>query len=242
MTLAREQDAFGHAFRAYLDGGRQSCVVERDDGYLEAEPLTSYFADYRDWGTHQKRAIRYARGRVLDVGCGAGRHALYLQDKGLDVLAIDASPGAIHVCRQRGVKETRLVSITQVSRRWGCFDSVLMLGNNFGLVANPKRAKWLFQRIHGMTSERGRIIAETFDPGDTVNPFHRVYQRQNRARGRLRGQIRLRIRYQKYATPWFDYLFVSRNEMKSILRGTGWRIAAAIPSSGTHYIAVLEKG
>lgn len=241
MVLTRRQDAFGHAFRAFLDGSRQSDIVERDDGYVEAEDLASYFTDHRDWPPHQKHAIRLARGRVLDVGCGAGRHALHLQDRGLDVVATDISPGAVDVCRKRGVEEVRLVPITQVPHGWGPFDTVLMLGNNFGLVENPKRAKWLLKRFHRATSEQGRIIAETLDPRETANPFHKKYQRWNRARGRLRGQIRLRIRYQGYMTPWFDYLFVSRGEMTVLLRGTGWRVTRVIDSPGPQYVAILEK-
>lgn len=60
-------------------------------------------------------------------------------------------------------------------------------------------------------------------------------------RGRAAGQTRIRVRYLDLATPWFDYLFVSRSELRGILRGTRWRIETIIDSRGPTYIAVLRK-
>ena len=57
----------------------------------------------------------------------------------------------------------------------------------------------------------------------------------------MAGQLRLRIRYRTYATPWFDYLLVSKDEMRSILDGTGWQVARFIDSRGPAYVAVIEK-
>jgi len=241
MALSSRQDAFGHALRAFLDGRTTSAVVERDDGYVEADPLRDYFARPRRWPAHQKRALRLARGRVLDIGCGAGRHALHLQERGLDVVATDVSPGAVAVCRARGLRNARLVAATRIPREWGPFDTVLLLGNNFGLVENPVRARWLLGRLHRLTSGGARILAETIDPGVTDKSVHRRYQKANRARGRMRGQIRLRVRWEDHATPWFDYLLVSRREMASLLRGTGWKVERVIASPGRQYVAVLEK-
>lgn len=237
------RDAYGHALRDYLHGkGRGYEVVERDDGYVDVSGGRGmYLADYPNWPPRHRQAMRYAQGRVLDVGCGAGRHALYLQRKGLDVLGIDTSPLAVAVSRHRGLKNVRLMSANQVGPALGTFSTVLMLGNNFGLVANPERARWLLRRLHGITDDDARIIAETVDIYQTDNPFHRPYHRHNRQRGRMAGQVRMRVRYQKYATPWFDYLFVSRKEMEKILRGTGWAVKRFIPPHGPFYIAVIVK-
>ena len=67
-----------------------------------------------------------------------------------------------------------------------------------------------------MTSEDARVIAWSTDPYQTTEPLHLQYHRLNRRRGRMSGQLRIRMRYQKYATPWFDYLLVSTEEMQDI--------------------------
>ena len=77
--LTRQQDAYGQAMWDYLHHGRGFEIVERDDGLaaVSSGPPT-YMAPFKDWPPHQKKAIRLARGRVLDIGCGAGRVALHL--------------------------------------------------------------------------------------------------------------------------------------------------------------------
>jgi 2-polyprenyl-3-methyl-5-hydroxy-6-metoxy-1,4-benzoquinol methylase len=66
-------------------------------------------------GPHETKAFSHMRGRVLDIGFGAGRIAIYLQKKGFDVLGIDVSPFAILVCKLRGLRRAKLISITQLS-------------------------------------------------------------------------------------------------------------------------------
>ncbi len=189
----------------------------------------------------EKRAIRYARGRVLDIGVGAGRHALYLQERGHDVLGTDVSPLALQVAKLRGLRKTRLLPITQVSRKLGVFDTILMLGNNFGLMASEKRARWLLRRFKSITPPDGRIIASSLDIYQTNDKAHRAYQRANRRRGRMGGQIRMRIRTRQYATPYFDYLMVSLKEMQMIVAGTGWAIARHYEGPGPLYAVVIER-
>ena len=239
------QDAYGHLILDYYNGQSNVEIVERVDGFITTSrlgPLT-YFAEYGDWAEHQKLAMTHATGRVLDIGCGAGRHAIYLQKQGLDVLGVDISPLAIQVCQCRGLKNAIAMPITQLSSKTGTFDTLLMMGHNFGLVENFTRARWLLRRFLKMTSPAGKIIAETHDPYQTTVPGHLAYHQFNRDRGRMGGQIRIRIRYRQYATPWFDYLFVSKPEMEQILHGTGWVIERYIETSDSipTYIAILEK-
>lgn len=92
-------------------------------------------------------------------------------------MAIDNSPLAIKICRLRAVSPARVMSITQVSRRLGSFDTLLLLGHNFGLMSNARRARWLLRRLAGVTTQKARIIAETLDPYATSAPEHRLYLR-----------------------------------------------------------------
>ena len=80
-----------------------------------------YLAPVRRWKAVERRALRYARGRVLDVGCGAGRVALELQVRGREVVAIDPSPGAGEVSRGRGVRDVRLLRLEDVDESLGHF-------------------------------------------------------------------------------------------------------------------------
>ncbi|MFH1502609.1 MAG: methyltransferase domain-containing protein [Candidatus Eisenbacteria bacterium] len=237
------QDAFGHMILDYHNGDRTGReIIERDDGYFDvAGGPAAYFAEYARWLPHEKRAMQYARGRVLDVGCGAARHALHLQGKGLDVTGIDVSPLALKVSRARGLKKARLLPFTGVDPSLGTFDTITTLGNNFGLFGSPGRARWLLRKLKRMTSDGARIISESTHVYQTTNKFHLDYHRLNRRRGRMAGQTRLKVHYRMYTTPWFDYLLVSQPEMEKILEGTGWKVNRFLESGASPYIAVIEK-
>jgi hypothetical protein len=116
-----------------------------------------------------------------------------------------------------------------------------MYGNNFGLFGSPARAKRLLRRLHTMTSADARILGESMDPHQTTNPDHLAYHRRNRKLGRLAGQVRIRARSRALKTPWFDYLFVSRTEMRATVKGTGWHVVRTYPPRGPQYVALLEK-
>jgi SAM-dependent methyltransferase len=244
-VLKEHQDAFGREIYDYFkDAGDETIIeiVERDDGYIDAYGgVGTYFSEYKDWPLPYKKAMKYARGRVLDIGCGAGRCSLYLQGRGMDAVGIDNSPLAIEVCKQRGLKNARVISINRISKSLGIFDTIIMMGNNFGLFGSFEDARRLLRKMHDMTSEKARIIAESNDVYKTNEPDHLGYHEFNRKRGRMAGQIRLRVRRGKYVTPWFDYLMVSREEMEDIVRGTGWEIKKIIESNRSPYIAVMEK-
>ena len=241
--LTDRQDAFGHEMYDYYHGQGGYEIIERDDGLFSISTGPAlYFLDRDRWPEEERKAIEYARGRVLDIGCGAGRHALYLQGRGLDVVGIDPSPLATQVSRERGLRDARVLSLTQASRpRLGVFDTILMLGNNFCLVGNPKRAKWFLRRAHRMTTDAGRIIAGTRDPRLTEMPEHLDYHARNREQGKLSGQARVRVRYKKYVSPWIDFLMVSRAELAALLEGTGWEIGDVTDAGNGPYVAILEK-
>lgn len=218
-------------------------IIERDDNYIDTGSAAGmYFSEYEQWSPVERQAVDLAGGRVLDIGCGAGRHSLYLQQKGFDVTAIDNSPGAIEVCRLRGLKNAVVRPVADVDEfAPNSFDTILMLGNNFGLFGDPVNAKLLLEKLARVTSPEARIIAGTRDPYKTDSAEHLEYHELNRRRGRMPGQIRMRVRYGRAVGEWFDYLFVSPEEMKEVVAETAWRVKDFIEAGGPDYAAIIDK-
>ncbi|MCI0633649.1 MAG: class I SAM-dependent methyltransferase [Actinobacteria bacterium] len=240
--MRSDQDSYGHAMYDFLRGKGGQEIVEYDDGFIFSTGGPSfYFAEFPKWSAAERTAMRSVVGRVLDVGCGAGRVAIHLQERGHDVLGIDNSPLAVRVARTRGLKHAKVLSISEIDARLRTFDTIVMMCNNFGLVGSRAAAKRLLGTFHRITSDRGRTLAASTDPRKGRSP-HRAYHQRNRSRGRLPGQIRCRIRYRTYATPWADFLLVSRAEMRSLVRHTGWRIRRFVDAPHEPlYVAILEK-
>ncbi len=157
------------------------------------------------------------------------------------MVAIDVSPGAAEVCRRRGVDDVRLLPLARVDDDLGVFDTVLMMCGNFGLVGNAEEASTILRRLHAMTSLHGRIVLDSVDPYVDSDAADLAYQERNRARGRMPGQVTIRIRYRGHATPWYDLLNVSAAELGQLVAGTGWRLARVVEGEPPDYYAVLEK-
>ena len=183
--------------------------------------------------------MRFVRGRVLDLGCGAGRVGLHLQSHGHEVVGIDVSPLAVAVARRRGLSDVRLGTLDDAVRAGERFDTILLLGNNLGLLAGERQGRRLLRKLARVATDGGRTLAGSFDPYDGASALARRYQAGNRARGRMGGVERLRVRYRQYATPWYDVLSVSREEVTWLVDGTGW-VASRFVGEGPGYVAVLE--
>jgi SAM-dependent methyltransferase len=211
-------------------------IVERDDGFITSAGL-NYFAPVRRWPAVERRALRFVRGRVLDVGVGAGRVALELQARGREVVAIDVSPGAVEVARNRGVSDVRLLAFEEVDASLGHFDTVVMYGNNFGLFGSRAKARRLLRRLRPFVA---RIVATSNDPYATEDPAHLAYHERNRGRGRMSGQLRLRVRSRDLVGPWFEYLIVSPDEMADIVESTSWQLRRLVRDDGSYFVAVLD--
>ena len=110
------------------------------------------------------------------MGCGAGKHALYLR-KRLDVTRIDVSPLAVKICRLRGLRKTQVLSLEQIDKfPVSSADTVIMMGNNFGLFGGFPKAKILLRKLLRIMSPDALIIAVTTDPYQTKNSYHRCYR------------------------------------------------------------------
>ena len=170
-------------------------IIERDDGLINGAPADHYLAEPREWQPHDHRALRLCRGHVLDVGCGAGRTALELQRRGIAVTGLDTSAGAIEIARKRGLRDTVLNTVDEYARSTARYDTFLLLGNNVGLLESRERAPVFLAALAALAAPGARIVAQGTDPYGTTDPVHAGYHQRNRSRGRLGGQLRLRLRY-----------------------------------------------
>lgn len=241
--MTPDADAYGHAIRAYHEREEGYEIIERDDGWIgpTGGPAT-YFLLPDDWPARERAALDCVHGRVLDVGCGAGRHALFLQDRGHDVVGIDVSPNAVDVCRDRGLEDVRELGIADVDRLDGPFDTVLLMGNNFGLVGTGESAPEHLGALAAVTTPDATVLAQSRDPYATDDPDHLAYHAFNEARGRLAGALRIRVRYKRHTTDWFDYLLASPTEMEDIVAGTPWALETVIGGGDDPmFVGILEK-
>jgi SAM-dependent methyltransferase len=241
VTLDRREDAFGQLLVDHLAGRGGQAILERDDGRSQAAlPAAVFFDAFDDWPPEEQQVFERVHGRVLDVGCGAGRHSLEAQRRGCEVVAIDISPGAVEVARRRGVVDVRLLPLAAIDRTLGVFDTVLMMCGNFGLFGRETEARRLLRTLHEISSPDGRIVFDSVDPSDDEHDLS--YQARNSSLGRRPGQVTIRLRYGDFTNPWFELLNLAPSELEEVVEGTGWRVAELVPSVPPEYFGVLKKG
>jgi SAM-dependent methyltransferase len=231
-------DAYGRILLAIHEGRRASEIMERDDGLIYTGDPADYFAPFRRWPRAEREAMRHSRGRVLDVGCAAGRVSLHLERRGHDVVAIDESPLAIEVARRRGVRGARTMRLADVTPALGLFDTVVILRNNFGLAGAGRPPRAVLERLARLTSARGRIITDSVNPRRIADPAIRAGALRD-ARGG--AGHRFRVRWMGFASPWFRYTMVPPAAMRRLVAGSGWRVTHIIDDGSPRYVVVLEK-
>ncbi len=235
------EDPFGEALWEYHQRGEARYLIRRDDGYVDEVDVKLYFQGPEDWPEVERRALMRVRGRILDLGCGAGRHLLLLQSLGHEAVGIDISPLALKVSRERGVEHCVLMDARYLGFRAVSFDSALMMGNNFGIAGDPEKTMALLKDLHRIMRSGGMLIATSIDPLETDNPSHLAYHELNRRRGRPVGLVTIRIEFGDEYSPWFNLWLATPEEMERTAKGAGWRILELHKSHRGLYSAVLIR-
>jgi len=239
--MSKSIDAFGEVYKAYLNGEPSNHYVEREDGNIrESGSAHYYFRTFDEWEPYEQQAIQEAKGRVLDIGLGSGRHALYLQEKGLKVVGIDTSPLAIQVSRQRGVKDARIMSLFDLTFADDSFDTVLMLGQNLAL-GDVEEIRSYLSKLYAITRPDGIIIGEARDPSGTNSPEHIDYQKRNWKPPYKAGLVKIRIGFRDGVGDWFHLFLLDQETLEDVIEPTGWNIGKMYHSDSGMYIAILTK-
>lgn len=236
------KDVFGKAIMDVFRGKKVSINVRRDDGRLDQENGSFYFTDFNQFPTIEKESMNLAHGLITDVGCGAGRHALYLQTKGFNVVALDISRLAIRVARKRGVSNPILAAAPWLPFRNETFDTLLLMFNNFGICGGYQETMRYLRELNRILKQGGCILASSLHPTLTADESHLKYHELNRKRGLPVGLVTVRLEYDGEVGNWFKLLLVSPEEMKMLSAKAGLKLTKTIgPEDGPFYIGVIKK-
>lgn len=155
------KDLFGNALLDYYNGNySEDLITSTHISDEDTLPIPYLFRDYKAMPKLEQQALKLAKGTVLDVGCGAGNHSLYLQEKGLKVKAIDISNGAIQVAKKRGVIQAEVKPILEET---DSFDTILLLMNGTGIFQELAQVSKYLSHLKSLLKPNGQILMDSSD-------------------------------------------------------------------------------
>jgi len=155
------KDLFGQALLDFQKGAFTEDIMTStnisDDDTL---PISYLFRNFKEMPKLEQKALKLAKGHVLDVGCGAGSHSLYLQEKGFQLKSIDISEGAIEVCKLRGVKNAEVKNILNETET---YDTILLLMNGTGIFQELSQLSKYLKHLKSLLPLNGQILIDSSD-------------------------------------------------------------------------------
>ncbi len=231
MTLDRKYDAMGAAISDFHKNGRAKKLRVCSSLFDEDEiPVPYLFRSFEEMPPLERRAIELARGRVLDLGAGAGCHSLELQRRGLEVTAMDISPLGCEVMSERGVRRVECRDV--MDSAWtDCFDTILLLMNGIGMAGTLAGLPALLARLKELLADGGQIIADSSDlkyvfedeDGELDVDFSDRYY----------GEVDYRMIYRSTAGEPFFWLYVDFPLLQATARTVG--LDCELVAEGEHY-------
>lgn len=231
---------FGSALNAYFKGKKETKVIyHRDDGQNTEDFIKGYFNDYSNFPEREKLAIKKCKGKILDIGAGAGRHSLELQKRGYDVLAIDISERACKIMKERGVKNVECKTPYEIDS--SDFDTILLMGCSIAFVEDLAGLQNFLNYAKTLLNADGVILMDSRDVRETDNPKHIEYQKKNIEAGKYRGEITLSIEYNGIIGEKFQILHIDPDTLKRIAKETVWNCKILYRSEDGLYLARLRQ-
>lgn len=230
-TLPEQEDPMGAAIRDYFRQGKSAQLKVLSSLFDDDEmPVPHLFRSYDEMPPLEQRALNEARGKVLDVGAGAGCHALALQERGLDVTAVDISPLSCETMKERGVASVECVNIFN-QRFQERFDTLLLLMNGTGIAGKLSRLPQLLSRLKQLMNPGAQILIDSSD-------LRYVYEDEDGVLdvdldGAYYGEVDYQMTYRNIIGKSFDWLYADSVVLAECCRQCG--LKCEILAQGQHY-------
>jgi len=226
------KDLFGKAILDYQTGNAPENLITETSISEEDEMSVAYlFRSYKEMPKIEKIALELAKGSVLDIGCGAGSHSLYLQDeKQLKVTSIDISANAIEACRLQGVKDARVIDIMDLENEK--YDTIILLMNGTGIFEKLSKISVYLQKLKSLLNEGGQILIDSSDiiymfdedeDGGKWIPSDVEYY----------GEVTFTVSYKNETEEAFNWLYVDYNTLQNAAYANG--LKCELTAEGKHY-------
>lgn len=230
-TLSPNNDPMGAAIRDYQNNGKASRLRVLSSMFDEDEmPVAHLFRTFNQMPRLEQKALSMAKGRVLDIGAGAGCHALVLQERGLEVKAIDISPLSCEVMKERGVKNAECVNLFNPQLQ-GKYDTLLLLMNGTGIAGKLNRLPMLLNRLKELLAEGGQILIDSSD-------LKYIYENEDGSmdidlNAPYYGEVDYQMQYKNVKGEPFDWLYTDPMLLASISKQCG--LNCEIVEEGENY-------
>lgn len=224
-------DVLGEALLDYYNNPKISKLwVHNKYGKKEEMPVKQYFRGANEMPDMELIALQNCKGKVLEIGAGAGSHTLELQDKGFDVTALDLSEKAAEVMKLRGVK--KIIQQDIFTYEADRFDTLLLLMNGIGLTTNLSRLKQFLQHVKKLLLPSGQLI---FDSSDIAYLYEgNIPEKEN-----YYGEILYSYKYKKQQSAWFTWLYIDQRTLTEMALKEGWKTEILFEDEYDQYLARL---
>jgi len=219
----------GRAIAEYWETKRADRLRVFSPMFEEDEiPLTTLFRSYEDMPEIERKALNMAKGRILDVGAGAGCHSLVLQERGMDVTAIDISPLSVETMKEREVKKVIEQDFFTLE---GQYDTILMLMNGIGIVGTLERMPEFFRQLDKILAPEGQLLCDSSDISYVFEDEEGLIDIPNEMD--YYGEHSFRMQYKNTIGEPFDWLYIDEDTLKEKARRYGY--TAEVMAEGEHY-------
>lgn len=231
------KDLFGKAILDYqTNNSPQNIITETTISEEDEMSIAYLFRSFDEMPAIEQKALELAKGKILDVGCGAGSHSLYLQNKKqLDITAIDISANAIKTCKHRGIQKTFAQDILTVENEK--FDSILLLMNGTGIFGTLENTPKFLQKLKSLLNPGGQIL---IDSSDIIYMFDKDEDGafEVPANGYY-GELEFTISYKGETEDSFPWLYLDYNTLQNAALDNGLQCELILEGEHYDYLAKL---